>query len=68
MKTFYQLERNRRRALRRWSGFRNAAVYGYRGLVWWIPRYCLVKGRFTRTVLNRFIDNMIEYRQKGGRK
>ena len=33
MKTFYQLERNRRRALRRWSGYRNAAVYGYRGLV-----------------------------------
>lgn len=67
MKTFYQLKRDRRRALRRWSGFKKAAGYPYRGRVWWIPRKCLVKGIFMRKALNYYLDKIMEHKQKEDR-
>lgn len=68
MKTFYQLKKARRRVIRQNSGFKNAGGYSYRGRIWWIPRKCLVKGIFMRNALNYFLNKIIEYRQKGGRK
>lgn len=68
MKTFYQLKKARRRVIHQNSGFKNAGGYSYRGRIWWIPRKCLVKGIFMRNALNYFLNKIIEYRQKGGRK
>ena len=67
MKTFYQLKKARQRAIRRWSGFRNAAVYSYQGKVWLIPRKCLVKGIFMRKALNYYLDKIMEHKQKEDR-
>lgn len=66
MKTFYQLEKARRRAIRRWSGFRNAAGYSYRGMVWWIPQECFMGSVCVQKAVNYFLDKMMEHKRKGG--
>ena len=65
MKTFYQLEKARRRAMRRWSGFKKAAGYPYRGWVWWIPQECLMGNMCMRKTVNYLLDEMAKYKKKG---
>ncbi len=64
MKTFYQLEKVRRRAIRRWSGVRNATGYAYRGWVWWIPKECLMGSARVRQAVNHFLDKMMKHKRK----